>query len=272
MMTTELAPTNGNGDAAVMEAVIVNGDLAKLTPAQRVDWYRIRCAAAGLDPRTQPFQYITLQGKLTLYATKTATEQLCAQRNITTSIVGRERADDLYIVTCRAAIDARYTESIGAVSIAGLKGEALANALMKAETKAKRRAVLALSGLGMLDETEAEDIPASAKAQGVTVDVATGEVLSTAPALPPATHRHDVAFVLDRIEKLSDLEKLGEARQWVLNQPPSISKNLEILAALDRARDELVRASAQLGEVDDEPDDDGDGPDMAGSGVIAEGM
>jgi hypothetical protein len=48
---------------------------------------------------------------------------------------------------------------MGAVAIAGLKGEALANALMKAETKAKRRVTLSISGLGMLDETEAEDLP-----------------------------------------------------------------------------------------------------------------
>jgi hypothetical protein len=34
----------------------------------------------------------------------------------------------------------------------------LANALMKAETKAKRRATLSICGLGMLDETEVEDI------------------------------------------------------------------------------------------------------------------
>jgi hypothetical protein len=48
----------------------------------------------------------------------------------------------------------------GAVSVQGLKGEALANALMKAETKAKRRATLSICGLGFLDETEIEDIPA----------------------------------------------------------------------------------------------------------------
>ena len=48
---------------------------------------------------------------------------------------------------------------IGAVNIAGLKGEAYANAIMKAETKAKRRATLDLLGLGVLDESEADSIP-----------------------------------------------------------------------------------------------------------------
>ena len=49
------------------------------------------------------------------------------------------------------------------MNIAKLTGDALANALMKAETKAKRRATLSLCGLGFLDETEIETIPEKAK-------------------------------------------------------------------------------------------------------------
>lgn len=164
-------------EMVILEQVVAAGDLSKLSPTQRVQWYKMRCDAAGLDYRTQPFQYITLQGKLTLYATKTATEQLCLVRGISTQIVTRERADDLAIVVCRA-VDrgGRYTDSMGAVSVAGLRGDALANALMKAETKAKRRAVLSLSGLGMLDETETETIP------GAVV-----EPLVIPPALPAPT-------------------------------------------------------------------------------------
>jgi hypothetical protein len=65
----------------------------------------------------------------------------------------------VYEVVARACLpDGRCTESIGAVSIINLKGEAYANAVMKAETKAKRRATLDLLGLGVLDESEAESI------------------------------------------------------------------------------------------------------------------
>ena len=46
------------------------------------------------------------------------------------------------------------------MDIANLSGEKLANAIMKATTKAIRRTVLAHCGLGMLDETELETIPA----------------------------------------------------------------------------------------------------------------
>jgi hypothetical protein len=45
------------------------------------------------------------------------------------------------------------------VALGTLKGDALANALMKCETKAKRRVPLSLAGLGWLDETELATIP-----------------------------------------------------------------------------------------------------------------
>src|SRR5690606_8779893 len=53
----------------------------------------------------------------------------------------------------------RVDSDTGAVPIAGLKGEAKANAILKAITKAKRRVTLSMVGLGMLDESEVETIP-----------------------------------------------------------------------------------------------------------------
>jgi hypothetical protein len=55
--------------------------------------------------------------------------------------------------------DGRETDDVGVVTIKSASGDALANAMMKGATKAKRRAVLAHCGLGMLDETEIETIP-----------------------------------------------------------------------------------------------------------------
>jgi hypothetical protein len=67
---------------------------------------------------------------------------------------------DIYIVTARAKDrTGREDESTGAVPLGNLKGDALANALMKAETKSKRRVTLSIAGLGWLDETELETLP-----------------------------------------------------------------------------------------------------------------
>ncbi len=161
-MSTELAATGGDLDPRVMEQVVVGGDLSRLSPTDRLAWYKARCDAAGLDPRTQPFQYITLQGKLTLYATKTATDQLIASRKLTVEIVDRRHDKDLGIfeVQCRVKFpDGHHVEDFAALSVSGLKGDMLCNALMKAVSKAKRRTVLSACGLGMLDETETETIP-----------------------------------------------------------------------------------------------------------------
>jgi hypothetical protein len=66
----------------------------------------------------------------------------------------------VYLVSVRCTgKDGRSSENQGAVDISGLSGEKLANALMKATTKAIRRTVLAHCGLGMLDETELDTIP-----------------------------------------------------------------------------------------------------------------
>jgi hypothetical protein len=66
------------------------------------------------------------------------------------------------VVTARATMpDGRVDESIGALPIDKLQGEARANALMKCETKAKRRVTLSICGLGMLDESEIEGAQAT---------------------------------------------------------------------------------------------------------------
>jgi hypothetical protein len=76
------------------------------------------------------------------------------------TITARDVVEDCYVVTARAAFpDGRHDESIGAVPIAGLKGESRSNAMMKAETKAKRRVTLSLVGLSTLDESEVDSIP-----------------------------------------------------------------------------------------------------------------
>jgi hypothetical protein len=116
----------------------------------------------GLDPFTKPFDILRLNGKEVLYCTRSGTQQLNKLHKVSHLITSRDTNAEagVYIVTSKASLpDGRCTESIGAVNIAGLKGEMYANAIMKAETKSKRRATLDLLGLGVLDESEAESIP-----------------------------------------------------------------------------------------------------------------
>jgi hypothetical protein len=156
--------------SSAIEQVLVGGNLAPLNSEQRVSYYKMVCDSVGLNPLTRPFEYITLNGKLTLYARKDCTDQLRNVHNVSVNIIAREFVEGCYVVTSRATLPSgRQDESIGAVPIEGLKGEARANAMMKTETKAKRRVTLSICGLGILDETEIETIPSAKPAAEATV-------------------------------------------------------------------------------------------------------
>ena len=149
-----------NQTMSQIESVLIGGDLSKLTAPQREFYYKSVCESLGLNPLTKPFDYITLNGKLVLYASKGCAEQLRSIRKISITITAREMIGELCVVTANAkGPDGREDSSTGVVNVGGLKGEMLANAMMKAETKAKRRVTLSICGLNMLDETEVETIP-----------------------------------------------------------------------------------------------------------------
>jgi hypothetical protein len=148
--------------AEILEQVVIAGDVSGLSAAQRLSYYQALCQSLGLNPLSKPFEYLTLNGKLRLYALRDCTDQLRRLHGISIVITSRERLGELYLVTARATDrHGRTDESLGAVALGSLKGDALANALMKAETKAKRRVTLSLAGLGWLDETEMASIPSA---------------------------------------------------------------------------------------------------------------
>jgi len=167
----------------VLEQVLIGGDLSGLTEAQRLAYYRAVCQSLGLNPLSKPFEYLTLNGKLRLYALRDCADQLRRLHGISIYITNRERLQDIYIVTARAKDrTGREDESTGAVAVGTLKGDALANALMKCATKAKRRVTLSLAGLGWLDETELDTIP-GARTGEPTVDH--GDLHGTGMPLDP---------------------------------------------------------------------------------------
>jgi hypothetical protein len=146
--------------AVTVEQALVSGDLSGLDPEQRVNYYLKVCSSLGLNAYTKPFDYIVLNGKLVLYARKDATDQLRKIHKVNILSVDHKQVGELLVVTVAASTpDGRRDSATGAVGTQSLKGDALANALMKAETKAKRRVTLSLCGLGMTDESEVDSIP-----------------------------------------------------------------------------------------------------------------
>src|SRR5690348_4732217 len=103
MNTLAIRSENASAVSAgeILESVIIKGDLSKLTPQERSDYYRRVCQSIGLNPLTQPFQYITLNGKLTLYARRDAADQLRKLNGISIEIVDRAIAEGLLTVHVR---------------------------------------------------------------------------------------------------------------------------------------------------------------------------
>ena len=142
-----------------IESALMDGDLSGLNPDEKLAHYQSVCETVGLNPLTQPFQYITLNGKLKMYALKGATDQLRKIYNINCKITKTEYIEDIYVVTVEVKdIKGRTDEDMGFAKVAGLKGDMLGNAILKAVTKGKRRATLSMCGLGMLDEDEIKSI------------------------------------------------------------------------------------------------------------------
>src|ERR1043165_5690927 len=90
-------------DLQAIEQALIAGDLSKLTAPQRLEFYNKVCESLDLNPLTKPFAYITLNGKLTLYAMKDCTEQLRSKRGISLKITAREVVEDCYVVTAQAS-------------------------------------------------------------------------------------------------------------------------------------------------------------------------
>lgn len=153
-------------DRSIVASVALHGDLSRLSPEQKVQYMTALCTRLGLDPVTQPLKLMKLNGREIVYADRGCAAQLNRLHAVSSEVTKTEQLGDLFLVYSRAKTpDGRFTDEIAAVPTAGLKGEALANAFMKARTKAMRRATLTHIGLGMLDESEVESIPAAQKVE-----------------------------------------------------------------------------------------------------------
>jgi hypothetical protein len=173
-------------DPKAVEQAMLIGDISQMTDEQRIAYYTAVCRSLNLNPLTKPFQALADDdGKLKLYPDKGLAEQLRKRDKVSTKVLSREILDGLYIVTILARTpDGREEEAQGIVPMVKPKGtwedwtdrdgkkrrrfkptvgsdgqEVMlqlspterANAMKRAETQGKRRATLAICGLGFPD-------------------------------------------------------------------------------------------------------------------------
>jgi hypothetical protein len=221
---TALAVQNGTSSgmmpAEIAEKVLVGGDLARLTSEERLQYVAHVCESLGLNPATQPFSYITLSGKLTLYARKDATEQLRKLHGISITDLEERTVQDVYVVKARAVDRTGRTDTArGVVPIKGLQGDNLANALMKAETKAKRRVTLSICGLGVLDESELDTVqttpPATAPAQPNPIDPNVYEGVNIVAAVPTTADGEILPSTAELADRWNEVAQAASEGGWI---------------------------------------------------------
>lgn len=231
--------------AADIERVLVGGDLAKLTPEQRITYYNRVCESIGLNPMTKPFDYLNLNGKTVLYANRTCADQLRAINGVSIFKVDEQELDGVYIVTVYAQLkDGRQDSDKGAVNIANLKGDARANAILKAITKAKRRVTLSICGLGWLDETEVETIPGAYRV------VDTGEALEAVPSKEAQD-----AYLQKRLEEVrKPKDTVPEPiKEWANIDPEVTPQTIEMRHAAEVAEADAILSEATAPKSKKEP-------------------
>jgi hypothetical protein len=229
-----------------VEATLVGGDLSKLTPEERTTYYLRVCESLGLNPLTKPFEYITLNNKLTLYARKDCTDQLRKVHSVSITEPSIKFEDEWIVVSVTARLpDGRTDSDVGLVNKKDMRGD-FGNAVMKAVTKAKRRVTLSICGLGMLDETEVETIPDAKPIQE-----------QPAPQLPPkaetpdkGTHNFErFGKLIQAAQTLDDFRMVMASVNAQIKTAGLTGEQNKQLAALAKARKD------KLASEDQEPDE-----------------
>ena len=226
--------------------LILNADYSGMTEKEKAERYLILCKNLNLFPDTKPFEFIKLNDKLVLYPTRACTDQLRNIHNISIEIIDRQTIDNIYIVIAKATYpDGRYDIASGAIALekeegewtksqtgkqyfkkngqyTKLRGDDLANAIMKAETKAKRRVTLSICGLSMPDETELETI----QKQEPISEEAEYEVIDKKPLLNAMKNAKQEVKITTRPYSLEQLIKFRDTDRKLWNTKLLTEKEL----------------------------------------------
>lgn len=162
-MKSNTEMTINDDNMEIISSLVLNGDLSHLKQDEKVKYYFALCKSLAIDPLQKPFDLIELSAgngkkKLVLYPNKNCAEQFRLSREISIIEKTTETMGGVLIMTMKGKDKAgRIDIASASVSIDGLKGDYLANAYMKCETKCKRRLTFSMSPTGMADDLEFEN-------------------------------------------------------------------------------------------------------------------
>lgn len=240
---TELVEKKDELSAAV-RAYLRTGDLSFLPDYEKEKVLLKMCDHYSLDAVLRPFILIKLNGKEIWYATKAATDQVAAKFNLTREVVEIKENLERGIIECKVKIsqeNSNRTETcIAAVSIIEfgrdpsgkvearpMRGEAYANALMKVETKAKRRATLGWLGIADMQDNDDDVVDAGRvnsthqlQSQSTAIESKSSDDKKRGPGRPSRAEIEAKAMakpeekihLADQVESLEKIEKPTQQR------------------------------------------------------------
>ena len=158
--------------------------LDNLTDEQLQTHYLQACEYFKIPPEANVLTYAWLEGEMgrhrVLYAKKGATDIFRERLAIDTVELTKDDGPGYVSFTAVGKNQkGRIERAVGAVGTDGLRGQALAAAVMTAQTRALRRMTLQFVGGGLLDETEVQEPSTGVKASTPSA------LKEIAPMIPP---------------------------------------------------------------------------------------
>jgi hypothetical protein len=154
-------PAKYDAEPAVIDQLI-RGDVSNVPREALLRYIFTFCERVGISPLAVPFSLMKTQRGMQLVANRNFYDAVASKYSVSRECVGEGffEGTKLYYTRYRATTpDGRITEDMALVDTAGLNGNDLANAIMKAHTKGRNRVTRAHLGFPFPDETEAETVP-----------------------------------------------------------------------------------------------------------------
>jgi len=147
----------------LIESIVLSGDIGGLTEDERKRIMLRICTDLRLDPAMGAICILkTEDGHEQFYIKGKGTDQLAQKWGVQQKCLEKPSIMDLgdghraFVARWSASFEGREIDDIGAVPVPQTSWDtkALCNAMMHANTKARRRATLAVLGIGLVDESE----------------------------------------------------------------------------------------------------------------------
>jgi hypothetical protein len=235
-------PAKYDAEPAVIEQLI-RGDVSSVPREALLRYVFTFCERVGISPLAVPFSLMKTQRGMQLVANRNFYDAVASKYSVSRECTGEGffEGTKLYYTRYRATTpDGRVTEDMALVDTAGLSGNDLANAIMKAHTKGRNRVTRAHLGFPFPDETEAETVP------GASV-VSISEVPSGSDGEPPAPEPEPAKASEKQIKRIHALAKrLGmneEAYRRLLSERFGVRSSKSLTP---EQAEELAREMVQL--------------------------